>query len=193
MHAGTPGDVTLTDILPTLRMSIPDPIDLRQWPPGTSVTIDDVAVQGFSLSTASALLGSPMRWATDDRSTTIVIVCSVSAVLDDPVDPILLLDCDVRRGIPTDTDAPVIDIAWDHARLIGRVSVAHKHRVQLLGDGTHSRLPHTLAADTDTAAVTAPLPKDLAVGDRIAVPCTVGDTPPRTSAEGVVARTARAV
>ncbi|MGJ0118749.1 hypothetical protein ACQ7HM_06045 [Williamsia sp. MIQD14] len=186
--------MTLTDIMPTLRMSIPDPIDLRQWPPGTSVTIDDVAVQGFSLSTASALLGSPMRWAADDRATTIVVVCSVSAVLPDPTHPILLLDCDVRRGVPTETDASVIDIVWDHARLIGRVSVAHKHRVHLLGDGTHSPLaPAPHAADTDTASVTAPLPRDLVVGDRIAVPCTVGATPVRTSVAGVVAHTARAV
>ncbi|MGU3291163.1 hypothetical protein [Williamsia sp. M5A3_1d] len=185
--------MTLTDIMPTLRMSIPDPIDLRRWPPGTSVTIDDVAVQGFSLSTAATLLGSPMRWAADDHATTVVVVCSVSAVLDDPTHPILLVDCDVRTGIPTDSDAPVIDMAWDHARLIGRVSVAHKHRVHLLGDGTHSRLPHTRLAGGDADAVTASLPRDLVVGDRVAVPCGVGATSIRSSAAGVVAHAAHAV
>ncbi|GAA1458935.1 hypothetical protein [Williamsia maris] len=161
--ARRPVPVTLTDIMPTLRMSIPDPIDLAAWPPNTSTTTDDVVVESLSMHRVADLLGTPCEWTTTTASPNgcaRVVLCRVSAVVHDGDEPIALVDCAAGH----------IGADWAHARLIDRISVAHKGTFRVLGDGStaHAR-PDRPAATVDGAAVS--LPRDLQVGDLLIVPC----------------------
>jgi len=161
--ARRPGRVTLTDIMPTLRMSIPDPIDLTAWPPQTATTTDDVVVESLSMHRVADLLGTPCEWTTTSGPTVgcaRVVLCRVSAVVHDGDEPIALVDCAAAH----------IGADWTHARLIDRISVAYKGLFRVLGDGStaHSR-PDRPAASVDGPTVS--LPRDLQVGDLLIVPC----------------------
>lgn len=158
-----PVRVTLTDIMPTLRMSIPDPIDLAAWPPHTSTTTDDVVVENLSMHRVAGLLGTPCDWTTTTSSPAgcaRVVLCRVSAVVHDGDEPIALVDCAAGH----------IGADWTQARLIDRISVAHKGSFRVLGDGStaHTR-PDRPAASVDGPTVS--LPRDLQVGDLLIVPC----------------------
>ncbi|WP_125107151.1 hypothetical protein [Gulosibacter massiliensis] len=74
--------MTLTEILPTLRRSIPDPLEPQHWPEHTIPTTSDVVVGGVSLmrlveitDTPAVLTGdlctpSPHRLALKESETT---------------------------------------------------------------------------------------------------------------------------
>lgn len=51
--------MTLTEILPTLRRSIPDPLNPRHWPEHTMPTTTDVIVGGVSLTRLVELSHTP--------------------------------------------------------------------------------------------------------------------------------------
>jgi hypothetical protein len=54
-----PDLVTLTHLLPTLRQSIPDPLDRDSWPEFTTTTTSDVVVAGVSLIRLAEWCGTP--------------------------------------------------------------------------------------------------------------------------------------
>ncbi len=155
--------------MPTLRMSIPDPIDLTAWPPHTSTTTDDVVVEGLSMHRVADLLGTPCEWTTTPSARggcARVVLCRVSAVVHDGDEPIALVDCAAGH----------IGADWAHARLIDRISVAHKGSFRVLGDGStaHAR-PDRPARSVDGPVVS--LPRDLQVGDLLIVPCPAPQAP----------------
>lgn len=51
--------MTLTSILPTLRASLPDPLDPTLWPAVTVATVDDVTVRAVSMQRLAAIAGTP--------------------------------------------------------------------------------------------------------------------------------------
>lgn len=51
--------MTLTQLLPTLRRSIPDPIDYDCWPELTTPTTTDIVVSGVSLLRLVSICGTP--------------------------------------------------------------------------------------------------------------------------------------
>lgn len=51
--------MTLTDILPTMRLSIPSPLAIDAWPVHTQPTVDDVIVAGVSLVRLAEVSGTP--------------------------------------------------------------------------------------------------------------------------------------
>ncbi|WP_299569467.1 hypothetical protein [uncultured Williamsia sp.] len=151
--------MTLTDIMPTLRGSIPDPLDRVRWPSGSRATLDDVVVQDFSLARAARLLGTPLVF----RSPT-----------DDPIGVVVLGVSGVTTGSPHHrilcgrtrlSSSVVVDDAgmyWHEARLVGRTSVVHRHPVTLTACGVER---------------TVDLPADLVPGDVVAIPVRI---PPET-------------
>jgi hypothetical protein len=51
--------MTLTAILPSLRRSIPDPLQPRRWPEHTVPTVSDVVIGGVSLRRLVDITGTP--------------------------------------------------------------------------------------------------------------------------------------
>lgn len=158
--------MTLTSILPTLRDSIPSPLDADAWPAHTHATLDDVVMAGVSLLRIVELCATPcvhtgpavIAWsggmASPIESTT-VVVTTVAATGADGI----RLDAVFHGHAPW----------WPEARLLGRVSHARERSVPVLGaDGAGTGLVR--------------LPEDVRPGDLIAVPCPgaigVGDVRP---------------
>ncbi|GLK17817.1 hypothetical protein [Herbiconiux flava] len=142
--------MTLTSILPTLRLSIPDPFAIGRWPEWTVPTITDVVVSGVSLRRLVEVCGSPCvhvaaavvpgtHGRPSDLAQSSVVVATVLAVTGGRLE----LDADVER----------VPAVLSEARLIGRASACRTRDLTLPG-----------------GAVLA-LPADLAVGDLVAVPC----------------------
>ncbi len=152
--------MTLTDIMPTLRGSLPDPLDQTRWPAGSLATLDDVVVQDLSLSRTARLLGTPMVF----RSPTV-----------DPIGVVLLGVSEVTTGWPhrrilcgrTRLSSTVTvddsEMCWYEARLVGRISVAHRRPMTVTACGVER---------------TADLPVDLVPGDIIAIPVRIAPTTP---------------
>ena len=151
--------MTLTHILPTLRLSIPDPLQPNLWPALTTAVGDDVVIAGVSLvrlvdwcgtpcvHTAPApIRGSRGRPSPDDLAS--VVICRVLEVdrLDDGTTDVWV-DAELHacRPIPGE------------ARLIGRTSVTHTMAARLRPSGE-------VLAEVQ-------LPRDVCAGDLIAVPC----------------------
>lgn len=150
--------MTLTTILPSLRRSIPDPFVADRWPEHTSVTTTDVVVAGVPMRSLVELCGTPCVHTaaavvpgsggcpSPDQQATVIVVTveSVSAASDG-----LLLSVDASMAQPA--------LVWSELRLIGRASTAHS-------------VPFTL--DDGTLPVhQVSLPRDLRIGDLLAVPC----------------------
>lgn len=160
-RARTPDDVTLTDILPTLRGSLPDPLDRPSWPADTHATLDDVVVQGLSLTRVARLLGSPLLF---------------QPTATDPVGVVLLRVSGVMRGtecrrihcggdhLATVATVRADEMVWHEARLIGRVSLARRRPVTITSCG--------IAHAVD-------LPDDLTPGDVVAMPVRMSSRTPR--------------
>lgn len=160
--------MTLTSLLPTLRESIPAPLDDDAWPVHTHPTTDDVVVAGVSVGRIAEICGTPCVYtgaavqpftgghASPTEWTTIVL-----AHVTDTGPEGIRLDA-VFHG-----HAPL----WREARLLGRVSHAYEQRMPVVG------------ADSETALGVVRLPEDVRAGDVIAVPCpgcfSVGDVRPR--------------
>ncbi|NMO02843.1 hypothetical protein HH308_16645 [Gordonia sp. TBRC 11910] len=151
--------MTLTAILPTLRASIPDPIDLRRWPASTRATVCDIVIGGCSTSSIAAQDGTPCVFdaaASDAAHARSVVITRVSAVVavDDSMPsyalPELILDADLSR----------VGADWQVARLIGRASTAKVATFVLAG-----RSP-----------MVVDLPADVGVGDVLVAPRGPGST-----------------
>lgn len=149
--------MTLTDIMPSLRRSLPDPISSDRWPTGTVPTTTDLMVGGVSLLHLTMLCGSPCLHTADavfpgtrdrrDPGGAAVVVTTVTSVASGPSGDLL---------IEVDAQADALQARWSDVRLIGRASTVHTVQVHL------------------TAADSVPLlhlPGDLRCGDLIAIPC----------------------
>lgn len=158
--------MTLTDILPSLRRSLPDPMDHDMWPAGTIARVDDLIVEGASMTEAAQMHGTPLlregdacvrrtqglRIATGMRAT--VIVLRVLSVAHHPGGALLLhVDADLS-GVPA---------ALEEMRLLGRVSTAHDAPAFLVHE-----VPSAHGAPFVRLA--SGLPADLCTGDLLAVP-----------------------
>lgn len=157
--------VTLTTILPTLRASLPEPMDPFLWPAHTTTTTDDVVVAGVSMLRVAELTGTPCVHTADQAPprfrprgwTAREVSVAVATVVR------------VRRPRPgvvlLGLDATLPQCALlDQVRLIGRVSTAPAtpthvvNRSDGTGAGPFDRLP-------------APLPADVREGDLLCFPC----------------------
>lgn len=116
--------MTLTTVLPSLRRSIPDPIERRAWPEHTVAEVRDVTVAGVSLTRLAELEGTP---------------CVMTGDLAHPHSQ------DARRLALVDCTTHDLPIQWEHCRLIGRASTAKQamfspsaldvaHRIQQQAD-----------------------------------------------------------
>lgn len=111
--------MTLTAIIPTLRCSIPDPLDHTRWPEHTYVTVSDVVVAGVSMVRLSEWCGTPCVH-TDDTTTVILTrVQHLEARADGTISA--WLDADLT-GVGADPS---------EARLIGRASHARERNVRI--------------------------------------------------------------
>jgi len=158
--------MTLTHQLPSLRRSIPDPINFDSWPELTVATPTDVIVSGVSLirlveicgtpcvhTAAAVIAGTRGRPSPTDGATTVVV--RVTAV-EHVANSALRVSVDGRlRGARA---------VFAEARLIGRASTAHNRTVMMVdagepvGEGAQIPLP-------------AGLPGDIHPGDLIVIPC----------------------
>lgn len=173
--------MTLTEILPTLRRSLPVPLTARLWPEHTEATTTDVTVGGISLlrlleiGASPAVLTGDLPWpnpraprANGSGTDVTVLICTVALRVDTQQGKrIAVIDCALDG----------VDAHWAECRLLGRASTFRSVEIELLpGEGVASRWPHP----------TAHLPSDLREGDIIAVPCagavTLHDVRPRPAA-----------
>lgn len=145
--------MTLTDQLPSLRRTLPDPLAIDAWREDTRARVDDVVVGGLSLRAVASVAGTPCvhagaavlpgtgGLASSDATTsvvvTMVVACDEAVVLD--VDP---------------GDAP---LAWAEARLVGRASTARRVARPVVRAGRVLATPRLVA--------------DLHPGDLLAIPC----------------------
>lgn len=158
--------MTLTDILPTLRRSIPDPLNPRHWPEHTMPTTTDVIVGGVSLtrlievsSTPALLTGdlpSPRTYlagARDSGSDVTVLIFRITLRIDTETGKrVSLTDCRFDRVRP----------CWEECRLIGRTSTARNTDIALIpGESGAAPWPYP----------SVKLPGDIHQGDLLTVPC----------------------
>jgi hypothetical protein len=157
--------VTLTAILPTLRASLPEPMDPTLWPAHTEATTGDVLVAAVSMVRLAEVVGTPCvhtaeqappryrprSWTPREVSVAVASVIRVRR----PRTGVVLLDLDaVLPGCAV----------LDQVRLIGRVSTAPAIRTHVVSpcdgetEGPFHRLP-------------APLPGDVREGDLLCFPC----------------------
>lgn len=163
--------MTLTAVLPSLRRSLPDPLDHRLWPEHTVTAVDDVIVGAVSLVRLAQWEGTPCVMTGDlyhpkardvrargvGTDVTVVVMRVVS-----------LDEGDDRHGAAVDAQLAALPARWGECRLIGRVSTARPRPVDLLGA---ARDGASLAQLDRTASATCCLPGDLREGDLLAVPC----------------------
>jgi hypothetical protein len=104
--------MTLTRILPTLRCSIPEPLDATRWPAHTHPTTTDVVIAGVSLVRLAEWCTTPCVHTDDDA---VAVVTRVTNVTRRP-----------GGGLQVELDADLRLIAAEtsQARLIGRASPA---------------------------------------------------------------------
>lgn len=170
--------MTLTEILPTLRLSIPDPLDIGCWPLHTHPTVSDVIVAGVALTRLVELGGTPAVLTGDlprpgrsrergpgGGTDVSVLVFRVTLRVDTQED---------KRIALTDCTFDGLSAQWSECRLIGRASVARSMRIELIpGEMGGASWPHPVVF----------LPCDLRDGDLLAVPCagavTLHDVRPR--------------
>lgn len=159
--------VTLTDIMPSLRTMISDPLDLDQWPERTVSTPVDVVVSGVSLLRLADLCGTPCVHTADavipntrgrrsPTEITTTVVVRVASVSRHPQGALM---------VTVDADLSSVDARFDEVRLIGRVSMS-RDVTCFLTNTCGSRESSAPFQRLGTG-----LPGDLAVGDLLALPC----------------------
>lgn len=152
--------MTLTDIIPSMRRSLPDPLNVNRWPAFTRATVADVVVAGVSMTrlvelcetpcvhTADAVIpGTGGRPSSVDAASivnTTVIAVSTSS--------------DLPRTVVIDACLDSVPAFWGEVRLIARTSTTHRRPTRLLSRATMS-------------AIIVSLPEDIAAGDLLVVPC----------------------
>ncbi|MFC7431962.1 MULTISPECIES: hypothetical protein [unclassified Agrococcus] len=149
--------MTLTDQLPSLRRTLPDPLAVDAWPEETRARVDDVVVGGLSLRAVAAVTGTPCIHAgaavrpgtgglpSPDAVTSVVVAMVVALV---PVAG----GC----GAALDVDARGVPLAWGEARLLGRASTARRVPTAVVSCGLVIATPRLVA--------------DLHPGDLVAIP-----------------------
>ncbi|ORM29132.1 hypothetical protein [Williamsia sp. 1135] len=149
--------MTLTAILPTLRASIPDPLDKALWPATTLATLTDVVIDDVSMCHLVELSGTPAVY----RSRTSPGVVVVMRVLD------AATTGHRTRSLSVDPMIEGVTPMWSELRLIGRVSTARVEATAVCEvSGSRSGL--------------VMLPADISPGDIVVVPCAVdGEDLPR--------------
>ena len=152
--------MTLTDIMPTLRASLPDPLDPTRWPAGSNATLDDVVVQGLSLSRASRLLGTPLLFRSPAGDPIGVVLLGVSGVTTGWPHRRVLCGRPRRSSTVTVDDG---EMRWHEARLVGRTSLVHRRPMTVTACGVER---------------TADLPVDLVPGDVVAIPVRMSPAAP---------------
>lgn len=167
--------MTLTEILPTLRQSIPAPLDRWRWPVHARSTTTDVVVGGISLMRLFEISGSPAVLTGDLPLPTAgtdvtVLLFRITLRVDTQED---------KRIALTDCSFEGIDAVWEECRLIGRASAARTTTIELIpGEEGGAAWPHPIAT----------LPSDLREGDVVIVPCagavTLRSVRPRTEIAG---------
>ena len=158
--------MTLTAILPTLRRSIPDPLEPRHWPEHTLPTISDVVVGGVSLTRLVEITGTPALLTGDlphpkpaharahgiGNDVTVLVFRITLRIDTEAGKQVALTDCAFDRVTPR----------WDQCRLIGRTSIAKNTTIELIpGESGAAPWPYPIVT----------LPGDLHQGDLLAVPC----------------------
>lgn len=150
--------MTLTDQLPSLRRTLPDPIAMDAWPEDTRARVDDVVVGGLSLRAVASVAGTPCVHAgaavlpgtgglPSRDATTSVVVTMVVAVTPHGDDVLIALDVDPGDASPV----------WAEARLLGRASTARRRSTPVVREGRVIALPRIAA--------------DMRAGDLLAIPC----------------------
>jgi hypothetical protein len=146
--------VTLTQFLPTVRSSIPDPLTIDLWPEYTVSTTTDVMIAGVSMVELSHWCGTPCvhtaaavipgtHGKPSPTEICSVVVATVTEVLHGG-HVRLVLDADLDR----------CGAIASEARLVGRLS--------------HARGVAAWVRDGSDPAI---LPEDVRVGDLVAIPC----------------------
>ncbi|WIB27211.1 hypothetical protein [Curtobacterium sp. MCSS17_015] len=161
--------MTLTAILPSLRATIPDPLDVAAWPVHTEPTCDDVRVSAVSMSRLADVAGTPCvhtaeesppryrprDWAPRGMS---VAVAAVTGVRRTPT------------GLVLELDAVLPDCAvLDEARLIGRRTTAPRTAAVVMALPGVGAATEAYPAAGDAAVLV--VPGDVAVGDLVCFPC----------------------
>lgn len=151
--------MTLTALMPSLRRSIPDPLNTKRWPEHTVATTSDVIVAAVSMTQLATLVGTPLVHLGDEVHSLdgiaptqdghcSVVVTTVTGVRTMPSGHI---------EVTLDIDQACPGLLLSEARLIGRTSVF---------SNAHTRV-HTVG---DVLRHASDLPDDIAVGDLVAVP-----------------------
>ncbi|MCU1477168.1 MAG: hypothetical protein JWQ64_1861 [Subtercola sp.] len=159
--------MTLTQLLPSLRRSIPDPLTPDLWPEYTTASTTDVFVAGVSLlrlvdicqtpclHTAAAVIpGTHGRPSLTDRATAIVV--SITSVTFTSTGTLC-----IRVDADLDSVRPILA----EARMIGRASTAHATAAVLVLKDAEGDDPGVVEL------LTSGLPCDIRVGDLLALPC----------------------
>ena len=156
--------MTLTDLMPTLRRSIPDPLRAASWPDHTEATTTDVVIAGVSMLRLAELCATPCvhtgertiaaRRAGGALRTDIAVVIArvVMVVTNADADRVVLIDACLEG----------VEAVWSEMRLIGRASTAGDAGAILLdgnAEGSTPKPPHVA------------LPGDLRAGDLLLLPC----------------------
>jgi hypothetical protein len=161
--------MTLTRIIPSLRLSIPDPLAPDLWPEGTGATVADVVVSGISLVRLAEVYGTPCVHTgasviphtggrpSATRETTVVVVRITRVERTGSGDLVVATD-----GVIYPTA-----LVMSELRLVGRASTAHLARVRL----TRGGVPDGADVGAETELVS-----DLRVGDLLAAPCHAVET-----------------
>lgn len=170
--------MTLTEILPSLRRSIPDPLAPQHWPEHTVPTVSDVFVGGVALTRLVEITGTPALLTGDlphpkpTQARAQGIGTNVTVLIFQVT---LRVDTDANKRVAlTDCGFDHVSPRWDECRLIGRASTAKNASVELIpGESGAASWPYPIVA----------LPSDLHQGDLLAVPCagavTLRDVRPR--------------
>jgi hypothetical protein len=150
--------MTLTTILPSLRRSIPDPFVPDRWPAHTHLSTTDVIVDDVPMlrlveqcgtpcvHSAAAVIPGTGGCPSPVEQTSVVVVRVNTAIFDEDGHHLLL-----------DARLSHVEPCWSELRLIGRASTTHTVSFRIDGEpGTEQRVL---------------LPRDLAPGDLLAVPC----------------------
>jgi len=146
--------MTLTSLLPTLRESLPAPLEETAWPAGTHASPRDVVISGVSMLRLAEICSTPCVYSG-------AAVIPFSAGTASPTETVTVIMSTVTgidtAGARLDTRFDLHRPTWHEARLLGRVSHAREMMLELRGvDGEKARVS---------------LPGDLRPGDVLAVPC----------------------
>lgn len=161
--------MTLTEVLPTLRRSIPSPLRTPFWPEHTVSSTIDVIIGGVSLVRLTEIGGTPAL-LTGDLPHPHARAAREHGVGMDVTVLIFRITLRVdtlenKRIALTDCSLDGVDVRWDECRLIGRASTAKHVPIELVpgegGAGGESCWPHPVVT----------VPGDLHEGDVLAAPC----------------------